>query len=154
MKGSPILATMLACFIMLVMYAGMRVAFSKDDPPVLEPNISSPSPSGKVSVYAEIYFSSRPKNFSITHPDSGLSILNITDHDASEWSGELFIPVEKLTSGEIEFLGKCTWKSPEDGHQFMQIIISPEDLDQQTHTLRAEGDIADIITFHWKEEEK
>ena len=158
MKGSPILATALACLIMLGMYAGMRVAFSQNARPTTAPQVSettiSGDTSGEVTVYAEIYFSNQPKNFSLSHPDSGKLLLSVTDPDSTEWSGEITIPVENLTSGEIEFLGTVEWADSEDGHHFMQVIISPTDLDTQSSTLRAEGDIADIMQFHWRENEK
>lgn len=154
MKGSPILATVLACLIMLGMYVGMRVAFSKDDHPTDELQVSKPILHGEISVHTEIYFSHQPKNFSISHPATGKKLLSVTDPDSAEWSGEITIPVEKLTSGEIEFMGNVEWAEEKDGYHFMQVIISPTDLNTKASTLRAEGDIADIMKFHWRENEE
>ncbi len=154
MKGSPILATALACLIMLGMYLGMRMAFSQGSSSPDNVIVSEPSALGDVTVYGEIYFSHEPKSFSITHPASEKVILDVSDPGASDWSCELKIPVEKLTSSEIEFLVKVEWKSPEDGYHFMQLILSPDDSEAQECTLRAEGEIADIMKFDWKEELK
>ena len=153
MKGSPILATALACLIMLGMYVGMRVAFSEDDAPIVEPRITDVVSSDQLSVYVEIYFSSQPKNFTLTHPATGKVLLKVESIDSAEWSGDIFIPVEKLTSAEIEIQCKAEWQSSDDNYHFMQVIISPDELDPQTRTLRAESDITDIIHFHWKENE-
>ncbi len=152
MKGSPILATALACLIMLGMYFGMRVLFFKDATPPENDRISQPVSTGAISVYAEIYFSHQPKHFSITHPASGSELLKVKDADDIEWSGELKIPLENLTSDEIEILGEVEWATDSEGYQFMQVIISPDDHEAQTHTLRAEGEISDIMKFQWKEE--
>ncbi|MGJ8655675.1 MAG: hypothetical protein ACSHX6_04420 [Akkermansiaceae bacterium] len=155
MKGSPILATLLACLIMLAMYAGMRVAFSIDGN-TTQPETSTPVEhikADQVSVYLEIYFSSEAKNFSLTHPATALPLIKVNNLNASEWSGDVFIPVKKLTSDEIEIQCEAQWESPQDGYKFMQVIISPDDLDSQTQTIRAEGDITDIMKFHWKENE-
>ena len=157
MKGSPILATAFACLIMLSMYVGMRVAFSGDDKPTNPAETVAPAqiPSGQTSVYVEIYFSSLPQNFSLNHPATGKVLLKVDHLENPEWSGDIILPfsVEKLTSEEIEIQGDAEWKTPRESYQFMQVIISPDDLDPQSQTLRAESNIADIMTFQWKEEE-
>jgi hypothetical protein len=152
MKGSPILATALACLIMLGMYVGMRVVFSEEKKPVTKPEVAETSQKGEVSVFVEIYFSDPFTHFSLSHPASGKELLEITATGSTEWNGEITLPIEKLTSAEIEILGKVAWETPSDGYQFMQIVISPDNLDPQTRTLRAEGDIVDILNFHWKED--
>lgn len=159
MKGSPILATALACLIMLSMYVGMRVAFSDDSDDSNTVGIAAPdqAPSGQVSVYVEVYFSSLPKSFSLTHPATGKVLIKVDKLVSPEWSGDVVLPIsgtgEKLTSEEIEILGNAEWRLPEAGYQFMQVIISPDELDTQSRTLRAESDINDVMTFQWKEEE-
>ncbi|MEZ7957290.1 MAG: hypothetical protein QMC23_11240 [Rubritalea sp.] len=156
MKGSPILASALVCLIMLSMYVGMRVAFSEDDTAIVEPRVTEVTASEQISVYAEIYFSSQPKNFSLIHPATGKTLIKVENIDDAEWSGDIFIPVEKLTSTiskEIEIQGAAEWQSSEASYHFMQVIISPDELDPQTRTLRAAGDIKDIMNFHWKENE-
>lgn len=153
MKGSPILATALACLIMLGMYVGMRVAFSKDDIPIVEPEVSEVVSSAQVSVYVEIYFSSQPKNFSLIHPATGKVLIKVENIDDVEWAGDVFIPVEKLTSEELEIQCEANWESPSAGYHFMQVIISPDELDPQTKTIRAPKDITDIMNFHWEENE-
>lgn len=153
MKGSPILATALACLIMLGMYVGMRVAFSKDDIPIVEPEVSEVVSSAQVSVYVEIYFSSQPKNFSLIHPATGKVLMKVENIDDVEWAGDVFIPVEKLTSEELEIQCEANWESPSAGYHFMQVIISPDELDPQTKTIRAPNDITDIMNFHWEENE-
>jgi len=153
MKGSPILATALSCLIMLGMYVGMRVAFAEDDTPIVEPKISDIVSSSQVSVYVEIYFSSQPNSFSLIHPATGKVLIKVENIDDTEWSGDVFIPVEKLTSEELEIQCTAKWESPSAGHHFMQVIISPDELDPQTNTLRAADNIADVMNFHWKENE-
>lgn len=157
MKGSPIIATALACLIMLGMYVGMRVAFSNDDEPPSSVETLTPAqtPSGQTSAYVEIYFSSLPKSFSLTHPATGQVLIKIDNLESPEWSGDILIPVteKKLTSEEIEIQGTAEWRLSEVGYQFMQVIISPDDLDSQSQTLRAESDILDVMTFQWKEGE-
>jgi hypothetical protein len=152
MKGSPILATALACLIMLGMYVGMRVAFAEDDTPIVEPEVSDVVSSAQVSVYVEIYFSSQPNSFSLIHPATGKVWVKVENIDDVEWSGDGFIPVEKLTSGELEIQCRAKWESRSAGYHFMQVIISPDELDPQTMTLRAADDIADIMNFHWEED--
>ena len=142
---------------MLSMYVGMRVAFSGDDKPIQPVENDAPvqTLSDQTSVYVEIYFSSLPKNFSLTHPATGKVLLKVDHLENPEWSGDIILPfsLEKLTSEEIEIQGNAEWKTPRESYQFMQVIISPDDLDPQSQTLRAESNIADIMTFQWKEEE-
>lgn len=157
MKGSPILATILACLIMLGMYVGMRVAFSDPVEPVnttlTDAPVSTTASSGQTSVYVEIYFSSKPEYFSITHPATAKVLVKAENLDSSEWSGDVIIPVEKLTSTDLEIQCQTHWSSTASGYNFMQIIISPDELDPQSKTLRAESDIVDLLTFHWEEDE-
>ena len=159
MKGSPILATALACLIMLGMYVGMRVTFANENQPSPAPanEVSDHVTTKQVSAYVEIYFSVTPKSFSLTHPATGNTLIKVDDINptefGAEWSGDVTIPVASLTGTEIEIQGTAEWNSPPEHYQFMQVIISPDDLDAQSRTLRSEFDINDIMKFHWKEDE-
>lgn len=141
---------------MLSMYVAMHLAFSNDGAPSTKPKPSNPpelTNADQTSVYVEIYFSTQAQNFSLTHPATGRTIIKEQNLNASEWSGEVSIPVKKLTSEEIEIQCEAKWSSTKDDYKFIQVIISPDDLDPQSQTLRAEGDITDIMKFHWEEDQ-
>ncbi len=153
MKGSPILATALACFIMLSMYVGMRLVFSQDGDKATdassEDNTSKQPALDTVTAYADLYFSAKPQSLVISHPATDTPLLALNNPDAFEWNGEIQLP-NNLTE-ELEILCKVKWDNPQDGYQFIQITLSPDGLDDQSQTLRAEGDITDIMNFQWKE---
>lgn len=153
MKGSPILATALACLIMLSMYVGMRLVFSQDNNPandaVAQTGASEQAALTTVTAYADIYFSAQPESLTISHPATDTPLLTLSELDEFEWSGEIQLP--KDLTEELEILCKVKWAVPQAGYQFIELTLSPDGLENQSQTLRAEGDIADIMNFHWKE---
>ena len=155
MKGSPILATLLACLIMLAMYLGMQAAFSDHKKPSTTnvPASSEKSTTHQTSVYLDIYLSNEAKNFTLSHPATDKILIHEDDLQSSEWSGEITLPLKTITNQEIELQCQVEWSTPpsSDSYQFIQVIISPSDLDAQSQTARAQGDISDILTFNWKE---
>ena len=152
MKGSPILATALACIIMLSMYVGMRVVFSQDgkleESTFKQNDETELATQDSVTVYADLYVSNKPQSIRISHPDSGKKLLNLTDLEEFEWNGELQLP--NLVQ-ELELLCEVDWASESDGYQFIQLTLSPDNLSDQNQTLRSKGNITDIMNFHWKE---
>ena len=151
MKGSPILATALACIIMLSMYVGMRLVFSQDgtsDKSIITGNFHDQEIKS-LSAYADIYFSIKPQSIRISHPASGKKLLDLADLEDFEWSGEMQLPIS--STEELELLCEVDWASSTNGYQFIQLILSPDGHEDQSQTLRSEGNIADIMNFHWKE---
>jgi len=154
MKGSPILATALACIIMLSMYVGMRLVFSQDR--TSNKSTSSPITGNShdqeiksLRAYADIYFSIKPQSIRISHPASGKKLLDLADLEDFEWSGEIQLPIS--STEELELLCEVDWASATNGYQFIQLILSPDGHEDQSQTLRSEANIADIMNFHWKE---
>ena len=153
MKGSPILATALACIIMLSMYVGMRSIFSQDKALITNSaSVTKTDPAKELqtdTAYADLYFSAKPKSLSIHHPATNTLLLSLTDIEDFEWSGNIILP--KDLTKELELLCKIEWVNPTEGYQFIQLTLSPNNLGDQTQTLKSEGDIEDIMNFHWKE---
>ena len=153
MKGSPILATALACLIMFSMYVGMRLVFSQDDATNNKAKDlianSQQFPISTTAAYADLYFSAQPETVIIQYPSTNTTLLKLTDLEEYEWSGEIQLPTNPIN--ELELLCEVKWQNSEDGYQFIQLIVSPDDHSDQSQTLRAEGDIADIMSFQWKE---
>lgn len=147
---------------MLCMYIGMRTAFTRDHPPAKDPRAQEPgnpshttSPREETSAHVEIFFSSLPKHFSLTHPTTGKILIQKDNPESAEWSGNIILPYsrEELTSTNIEIQGTAQWSEQPETSQFFQANITPDELGTQSQTLRAESDIIDIMTFQWKEEE-
>ena len=153
MKGSPILATTLACLIMFSMYVGMRLVFSQDDATNNKAKDlianSQQFPISTTTAYADLYFSAQPETVIIQYPSTNTTLLKLTDLEEYEWSGEIQLPTNPIN--ELELLCEVKWQNSEDGYKFIQLILSPDDHSDQSQTLRAEGDIADIMSFQWKE---
>ena len=153
MKGSPILATALACLIMFSMYVGMRLVFSQDDATNNKAKDlianSQQFPISTTTAYADLYFSAQPETVIIQYPSTNTTLLKLTDLEEYEWSGEIQLPTNPIN--ELELLCEVKWQNSEDGYQFIQLILSPDNHSDQSQTLRAEGDIADIMSFQWKE---
>jgi len=136
---------------MLSMYVGMRIVFSQDDKPeenTLPLDTPPTSSLNFITVYADLYLSDQPQNIRISHPASGSSLLELTDLEEFEWSGEIQLP---NPAQELELLCEVDWASESEGYQFIQLTLSPDNLDDQSQTLRSEGNITDIMNYQWKE---
>ena len=143
MKGSPIISTLLACFIMLLLYLAMQMGLKQNPTTSVEP--TEVIPTQTTTVFAEIYFSTPPVSFRLSQPTTGKVILSEINDGSTEWSGEIQVP---LPLDDLELNAAATWKT-HPGIQFMQIVLSPLDRDSSSATLRSETDIDTTAHFHW-----
>lgn len=145
MKGSPVITTIISCIIMLGMYLCMHFMMGKPAPTepteVKEPLVRRDSQ----VAYADIAFSSPPKQFTITNPLTDEVILKLDDVTDLEWSGDLNIPKD---TESLELRVDATWEK-HSGHQFIYIVLSTDEQDA-TSTLKSTTNIQDTATFHWR----
>jgi len=153
MKGSPILSTITATLLMAGAYLWLHLTlYSKTS----TANHTMPQPyvdgelhpkaldNNSVSCYIEAHFSSPPSSFSLSDPLSGNLLVSETYLEDIEWSGEIILP--KGDSAAINI--HAVWEEDTAGKQhFIQLILSPDQMEDSTVTLRNDGEIDTTASF-------
>jgi len=104
-----------------------------------------------ITCYIEAHFSTPPKSLKISDPISGKVITRISDLTDNEWSDEI-----NLTIGQsVELNVQATWAEDDvvDSTQqnFIQLVLSPDQMEDSTMTLRNAGDIDTTATFQLRQ---
>jgi len=149
MKGSPILSTIIAIFLMAVAYTYLE--FSRRPPSKVAVN-QSPSSSDqdpdspRTQAYLEAHFSSPPVSFSVIDPLDSKVIASETSLSDIEWSSQISI---QSSSDSVDLIIQAEWDSalPDDHQHFIQLILSPDQLADSSITLRNDSNVDDIATF-------
>ncbi len=151
MKGSPILSTITATLLMAGAYLWLHLSLysspshvnqgngdaNEDDQ---ESNLSE----NMIAYYIEAHFSTPPSKFVLTHPVSGKVIVNESTLTDNEWSGEIMLSKEETVELNIRVLWK---ENSSDLQNFIQLILSPDQMEDSSVTLRNDGEIDSTATF-------
>ena len=153
MKGSPLLSTIIALLLMAGAYLWLDFSLktSESVTPIVKSNneLSSPSPMTNeiIPSYIEAHFSTQPTSFKITDPLSGKVISNISNLTGNEWTGEIDIPIGTTAELRVQATWKQTTANSTAQQNFIQLILSPDQMDDSTVTLRNSGEIDTTAIF-------
>jgi len=145
MKGSPLLSTLTAILLMAGAYIlldlNIKPYTKQAEPTTNQENTPNSSHSqaqdlAMIPTYIEAHFSSPPQHFKIQAPLTGQVIAHASNLTENEWSGEI-----KIAPGDAAELNiRAIWKPNETQQKtqhFIQIILSPDQMDDTTVTLRS-----------------
>lgn len=119
------------------------------------------NPAHEFLAFVEIQASTPPSSVIISHPISNKEILNLTNLEETEWTGEIIVPLPShllTTEGEIninpdtsatlELNVKANWKdTADDAQNFLFISIGLPQLTDSSTVLRSPEDIDTTATF-------
>lgn len=156
MKGSPILSTITATLLMAGAYLWLNLSLTSEV--VAEDNIPNTkgsvirstggalSPEDTISCYIEAHFSSPPTKFTISDAVSGRAIATVSNLSDNEWSDEITL----LKGESIELMVQATWQNDSNNsnkQNFIQLILSPDQMADSEVTLRNTGEIDTTAFF-------